>query len=186
MSLYQFSTIFRNCMKIVWQAFSHTLDLWNCMISIFGVCRQPGYSKNTSKNRRAQAKHQIRRTQSKHNQSQSKQSNIILFCPKCSLFLLCSLFLTVPTNSFKDLTLIQNHTHLKLGAYSACTNWPRYVSVRWGEKKTQAVDWNLDMLIVVANLAHSKKVRFKIWFKQNCLDLFLDVLFIVFLFTGKR
>ena len=39
MSLYQFSTIFRNCMKIVWQAFSHSLDVWNCMISIFGVWR---------------------------------------------------------------------------------------------------------------------------------------------------
>ena len=39
MSLYQFSTIFRNCMKIVWQAFSHILDVWNCMISIFGVWR---------------------------------------------------------------------------------------------------------------------------------------------------
>ena len=39
LNLYQFSTIFRNCMKIVWQAFSHTLDVWNCMISIFGVRR---------------------------------------------------------------------------------------------------------------------------------------------------
>ena len=39
MSLYLFSTIFRNCMKIVWQACSHTLDVWNCMISIFGVWR---------------------------------------------------------------------------------------------------------------------------------------------------
>ena len=38
-SLYQFSTIFRNCMKIVWQAFFHTLDVWNCMITIFGVWR---------------------------------------------------------------------------------------------------------------------------------------------------
>ena len=37
--LYQFSTIFRNCMKIVWQAFFHTLDVWNCMITIFGVWR---------------------------------------------------------------------------------------------------------------------------------------------------
>ena len=38
-SLYQISTIFRNCMKIVWQAFFHTLDVWNCMITIFGVWR---------------------------------------------------------------------------------------------------------------------------------------------------
>ena len=38
-SLYQFSTIFRNCMKIVCQAFFHTLDVWNCMITIFGVWR---------------------------------------------------------------------------------------------------------------------------------------------------
>ena len=30
---------FRNCMKIVWQAFFHTLDVWNCMISIFAVWR---------------------------------------------------------------------------------------------------------------------------------------------------
>ena len=33
------STIFRNCMKIVWQAFSLRLVVWNCMISIFGVWR---------------------------------------------------------------------------------------------------------------------------------------------------
>ena len=37
--VHTFWTIFRNCMKIVWQAFFHTLDLWNCMISIFGVWR---------------------------------------------------------------------------------------------------------------------------------------------------
>ena len=34
-------------MKIVWQAFFHTLDVWNCMISIFGEGGQPGLMSGT-------------------------------------------------------------------------------------------------------------------------------------------
>ena len=34
-----FSTIFRNCMKTIWQAFFYTFDVWNFMISIFGLWR---------------------------------------------------------------------------------------------------------------------------------------------------
>ena len=45
-SLYQFSTILRNCMKIVSQAFFHTLDVWNCMITIFGVWRSTRVAEN--------------------------------------------------------------------------------------------------------------------------------------------
>ena len=37
--VYIFFNLFRNCMKIVWQAFFHTLVVWNCMISVFGVWR---------------------------------------------------------------------------------------------------------------------------------------------------
>ena len=38
-SLNLFSTIFRNCLKIVGEEFFLTLDVWNCMTSIFCVWR---------------------------------------------------------------------------------------------------------------------------------------------------
>ena len=46
-----FPMIFWNCMKIVWQAVFHTLDVWNCMVSIFGVWRSTrAASSQSSKN----------------------------------------------------------------------------------------------------------------------------------------
>ena len=34
-----FNFVLQICMKFVWLAFLHRLSVWNCMISIFGLCR---------------------------------------------------------------------------------------------------------------------------------------------------